>query len=289
MERYYVHPSCIMEDVTRFKEGSYEHTFYTERQREGFLHQINFFTHKKKILELPNLGDTNTYHLMVYMLSRFYFFDNGEREIPFYYPKSDRHLIERAFENLPPRFKRETVKDDTKEYVIMPTGKWYKDGTVGDKWIYSYLRGLFREMVKDIKPVKGKGVYISRSRMTENRRHIENEEEFRSKLKSVGFSYYNLEDLTFEEQARLFASADCVTGPHGAGLTWTLFCAPGTRIVEVRAANMIHTHFLDIAKELHLRYFIFQAEALEGVDNKTTNYKVNAEKYIKTLQVALSL
>lgn len=48
-----------------------------------------------------------------------------------------------------------------------------------------------------------------------------------------GFSVVRLEMLTASEQARLFAKADVIVAPHGAGLTNIGFCRPGTVVVEM--------------------------------------------------------
>jgi hypothetical protein len=47
------------------------------------------------------------------------------------------------------------------------------------------------------------------------------------------FERVELARLAPAEQMRLMASAGVVAGPHGAGLTNLVFCAPGTRLIEL--------------------------------------------------------
>lgn len=66
-------------------------------------------------------------------------------------------------------------------------------------------------------------IYVSRSR-AESRR-ICNEQQLSQRLCSQGFREVFLEDLSFSEQVRLFASASHVVAVHGSGLTNVLFAS----------------------------------------------------------------
>lgn len=59
-------------------------------------------------------------------------------------------------------------------------------------------------------------VYVSRSKATERR--VINEGQLDNLLSSYGFECYELENLNYAEQVQLFADANIVLGPHGAGL-----------------------------------------------------------------------
>ncbi len=284
MNPYYIHPELQVGDYSECDQNSPEYKFWYMNRDKGLVHRIHFFTKKEKMLELPNGGHYNPYHLMVYMISRFYFFDDGHTPIHYYYPCTDTYICNKVLEHLPPRFIRHTVKDDEKEYVQLPIGKWHANGETENKWLFSYLRSLFQGIVKDTLKIKGKGIYISRKKATN--RCIVNEDEFKDQLKMIGFSYILLEDFTFEEQARLFASSSVITGPHGAGFAWLLFCQPNTHFLEVREEKNFSTnHYFELSNQLNLNYLAFDAERVEGENNQLPNLRVDAKKYINLLKL----
>ena len=59
------------------------------------------------------------------------------------------------------------------------------------------------------------------------------DKEVSSFLAKHGFETVQAESLSISEQARLFAEAKIVLGPHGAGFTNIAFCKPGTKVVEL--------------------------------------------------------
>jgi hypothetical protein len=222
------------------------------------LHMVYFTSDTlPKRIELGDAVETNAYHLFIYMLSRFYYFDNGG-EIIYYYPnKHNNYLVEKALSLLPPRFKRETEKTPGYEYFEMPGCLWYTY-TVGEPWMYSYVRNLYKEIWESVPQVKGKYSYISRNPREAKARRCLNEAELFEPLKRAGYSIYTMEHMTFEEQIRLFRSSEIITGVHGAGMSWLLFCYPGTFLLEISivGGEAYHRpHYEDICLQTGLRYY----------------------------------
>lgn len=90
---------------------------------------------------------------------------------------------------------------------------------------------LRRNLLQTLTPEKpSRRLYLSRAA---NSRGVRNEKELLPVLREFGFEMVEPERLPVREQAQLFAEAEIVAGPHGAGFVNTLFCAPGTRIVEL--------------------------------------------------------
>ena len=78
---------------------------------------------------------------------------------------------------------------------------------------------------------RGRRLFISRARSS-HRRAV-NEEQAIDVARDHGFEAVNLEDVTFPEQVRLFATAEAVVGLHGAGFTNVIFAPTGCVVVEI--------------------------------------------------------
>ncbi|AMV31372.1 hypothetical protein VN12_04590 [Pirellula sp. SH-Sr6A] len=103
-----------------------------------------------------------------------------------------------------------------------------------------------------------KRIYVSRRKARVRR--VENEENVFQTLKKFGFQRYCLEDMSIADQVKLFESATMVIAPHGAGLTNTCFCAPGTVVMELNTPVRISSLFLRIANVCGLEYHLHIAK-----------------------------
>ena len=88
-------------------------------------------------------------------------------------------------------------------------------------------------------------------------RAILNENELKPVLKDLGISYYALENMTFIDTIRLFKSAEFVTGSHGAGLAWIIFCDPGTKVLEIYKNKPLKEYYKDICNKMNLQFSRF--------------------------------
>lgn len=237
--------------------------FQMVTKKHGYKYSLHTIHYQS--LELPKrieLGDAvehNVFHLFFYMISRFYFFDVGG-DIVYYYPnKHNTYIVEKALSLLPPRFKRETEKTPGFEYIEMPGCLWYTY-TMGEPWMFAYVRDLYKPLWEDIQQVKGKYSYISRNPREAKARRLLNEADLIDPLKREGFSIYTLEHMTFEEQIRLFRSSEIITGLHGAGLAWLIFCFPGTHVLELAIVGGLkqhRQHYEDLCIKCNLPYYRF--------------------------------
>lgn len=80
-------------------------------------------------------------------------------------------------------------------------------------------------------------LYVTRhaGQSTRNKRYAANTEQIERALSSLGFEIVRPELLTPLEQAQLFAEARMVVGPSGAGMFNTVFCAPGTKVIDIES------------------------------------------------------
>jgi len=74
-------------------------------------------------------------------------------------------------------------------------------------------------------------IYVSRRQATHRR--ILNEAELIASLRALGFVVVALETLSLAEQYKLFATAEVVVAPHGAGLTNLIHAPAGCSLVEL--------------------------------------------------------
>jgi hypothetical protein len=244
---FYVHPMIHFFDVRNDPTMD-------PKEIEGncYLHTLVFQTDLPKCLEMKDAHDQNPYHCLFYMISRFYFFDDGSNEIVYYYKKKDEYFAEQALACLPERFHRQTEKFEGLEYVEFP-GCYWKTDSIDESWIYKYVRDLYKPIWEPIQQIPGKRVFISRK--SAKHRKLLQEAELFPLLRQRGFSFYELETLTFEDQIRLFRSAEIIVGPHGAGFSWLIFCCSGTTVCEINKDEPGKNHYYDISLQCHLNYY----------------------------------
>jgi capsular polysaccharide biosynthesis protein len=77
----------------------------------------------------------------------------------------------------------------------------------------------------------------------------------RAWLAKRGFAEVFTEEMSFPEQAALFASVNAVVAPHGAGLTNLVFCRSRTKVVEIFSPEYVNGCFWALANMADLDYF----------------------------------
>lgn len=156
-------------------------------------------------------------------------------------------------------------------------------------WVCNFLRQEFlaNEATKKTAPLER--IYISRNRSSY--RHVLNEAEVTTFLEKLGFINIALESIPVAEQALLFASAKVVVAPHGAGMTNTVFCQPGTKVIEFFSPKYVNVCYWSLANQIGLDYYYFIGEGEappEGVDPHLAgdDILVKLESLSKTLNLA---
>lgn len=95
-------------------------------------------------------------------------------------------------------------------------------------------------------PPFGRRLYISRLRhgkVSGSTRVMLNEDVLAARLADLNFEVIEPERLGVEEQIAAFASADMVVGPSGSAMFNTVFCRPGTKVVDIESEpNWIYAH-----------------------------------------------
>ena len=125
-------------------------------------------------------------------------------------------------------------------------------------WVCNFLRRTFLGAEPIAVEPCSRRIYISRAG-AQRGRTVTNEAEIEAILRSRGFETVRLESLTVREQVELFASAEAVVGPHGAGFTNLVFCQPGAKIVEFFNRSYVHPLYWMLSNRAQLRYYAFVA------------------------------
>ena len=122
------------------------------------------------------------------------------------------------------------------------------------------LRRLRRKLAEPHPAAEARTLVIYTSRSDSKQpRHIENEMMLVEALQhQIGdrLVVFVGDNMPMTEQIDLFRRAHLVIGPHGAALTNTLFCAPGTRVVEFPVVPPVLNHFAHLAMALDLDYWL---------------------------------
>ncbi len=118
-------------------------------------------------------------------------------------------------------------------------------------------------------PAGPRRIYIDR-RASPNRR-LQNEDEVVAALAGFGCVPVRLEELSGAEQIGLFANAEAIVAPHGAGLAHLVHARPGTALLELHAAHWVNWCYRRHAAVLGLRYDAIPGPAIGGQDTDHVN------------------
>ena len=110
----------------------------------------------------------------------------------------------------------------------------------------------FTASLRGAAPGRGERLYISREKA--RRRQVTNEPELWAELSARGFVKLHLEELSWAQQINAFANAKVIVAPHGAGLANLVFCAPGTKIIELFHRSYVNVCYWQLAVLRQLDY-----------------------------------
>ncbi len=96
-------------------------------------------------------------------------------------------------------------------------------------------------------------IYISRN--DAGYRRVLNEASLLNYLDRYGFERILLSQLSFSDQLELFATADVVLAPHGAGIANVVFSPPGCTVIELMPEDYVNTCFWCLSEMCGHNYF----------------------------------
>ena len=131
-------------------------------------------------------------------------------------------------------------------------------------------------------PPTGRKIYVSRLGLNKSGRGqariMVNEAELIAKLEGRGFEVVEPENLSVRDQIMTFSSASVVVGPSGSGLFNTMFCHPGTKVIDIQSEPQWIYSYTGMYASLKLEYGIFVGKA-DPADTKPIHrrFSVNIE------------
>lgn len=106
----------------------------------------------------------------------------------------------------------------------------------------------------------GRKIYVSRLSYSKDglsTRVMVNEGQLIARLKAMSFDIIEPEKLSVRDQIKAFSSASMVVGPSGSGFFNTIFCHPGTKLIDIQSEpDWIYCH-AGMYSSMQLNYGIF--------------------------------
>ena len=132
----------------------------------------------------------------------------------------------------------------------------------------------------------GERIYICREDAP--RRRVVNRKEVYSILEEYDFEIYEPGRLSFDDQVRLFAGADLIVGPYGAGMSNIVF-ADNANIVElvVDAEQNIHHFVLANLLDLDYEYVYCRSQNNGEVATRDSDIMVDTERLRAVLETLI--
>jgi len=109
-----------------------------------------------------------------------------------------------------------------------------------------------------------------------------NQDQILEALIPIGFKTFYLEELSFEQQVRLFKQAKYVVAAHGAGLANIIF-ADRAIVIEIFAEQVFPCYF-QLAKTLGLKYGFHLCDADRRASSKNQDMYVDIASLLKLIQ-----
>jgi capsular polysaccharide biosynthesis protein len=91
-----------------------------------------------------------------------------------------------------------------------------------------------------------------------------------------GFEVHELEDMPAAEQIAMFEDAEFIVAPHGAGLANLLFCAAGTKVLELSPDYEFRPFFWLMSNKLGLSHAVLPSPTHDGTFNGRMRVDIDA-------------
>ena len=148
-----------------------------------------------------------------------------------------------------------------------------------------FLRQHFLDDTHTSNTSRLKRIYVSRANT--NHRRIANENEVVKALSARGFAVVEPQDLSLADQSRVFAEAEVIVMPLGSAMANTVYCKPGTKIIEILSPRAVQACTWAVCSERSAEYYLmFAAGTNENAPVLGEDMLVDVKKLMETLDFA---
>jgi Glycosyltransferase 61 len=143
------------------------------------------------------------------------------------------------------------------------------------------LRRAFR--VEQPRQSRGVGLYLSRTR---GERQTLNEEAVRQLVSSFGLEIVDSIPVSVKEQIEMFREAPLIVSTHGSALTNLVWCAPGTRVIELFSRSFAPPMYAYISQVLGLNhsYLVDDADKRHHWTNMHKHIAVDIDSLARAIE-----
>jgi capsular polysaccharide biosynthesis protein len=120
-------------------------------------------------------------------------------------------------------------------------------------------------------------IYLTRNNYP--RRKLLNESEILPRLAAAGYDVIVPEQLSFREQAKLFASASHIVGNMGAAFSSLAFSPKGVRVFALATEHMMHDYFYDLVCHKAGEYWALQGTASGSAAGIGADFSIDTDEF----------
>ena len=222
---------------------------------------------KETVFNLAHHFDENPYHWLLDGIARLSLLQHTTKPVDaLYIPLRNRYQKESlmlALQSMQldiPIINAANVSDLKVQSLYQPSFALFDTRThlAPAQWACDYVRDVLGKPSQECM----RRIYISRP--DASYRRVLNEDALVDLLQKYGFERVVLSQLSFAQQRDLFAQSEAIVAPHGAGLAHLLFCAPGTKVIEIFYPQFMQACYWQISKHMQLDYTFCQGEPLDS-------------------------
>lgn len=201
------------------------------------------------------IGKLNNWHILIDFISRLYALSKTVPELTLIIPEKISGWEMETLELYRPEFKRLDFRTIRSNEVFLCRDYYFSSFVATDAGpfysptIREWLRRPLQRIPHDV--TRRRKLYVTR--INSKKRCLVNEAEVHQVMEANGFEIIRAEEYSVEDKVRLFAEAEMVVGPHGAGLANILF-SRDAKMLEIYDPSWRLPYFPLFARTMGYRY-----------------------------------